>query len=396
MDLVIVYEDKAAKDRAGNVYIGTAFSNAALRCYLEHFNNITILMREADISPDDMERLNGMNRIDDPRIHVEFIPNPTGSLRSFLDFRLRRDYRRKVLSQITPDRAVVIRAPSTSGSIAAQYCNRIGKTYLVEAIGCPWDSYWNHSVKGKVLAPLAWYRFRRTLKNAPFAVYVTSEFLQRRYPTKGDSAGISDVELQPMDDAVLARRLEKIRSHTGRYKIGTGGALVSYKGQQFVIQALAKLKAEGNANFEYHMAGDGDEPTLRALAQELDVAEQVVFEGRLSHEQMFSWLDDLDLYIQPSTVESMPRALIEAMSRALPCLGTRVGSIPELLGDACVFEKRDVDRIAAFVKSASDAWMNERAQANFEHCKEFQRDLLEEKRRSFYAAFAKCAEGETL
>lgn len=394
MDLVIVYEDKAAVDSAGNVYIGTAFSNSALRCYLEHFDNVIMLMRHADVSPNDVERLQGMNRINDPRIKVEFIPNPTDSIRNFINIRLRREYRNKVVSQITPDRAVIIRAPSTSGSIAAGYCNKIGKTYLVEAIGCPWDSYWNHSYKGKILAPVQWLRFRRTMKHAPYAVYVTSEFLQHRYPTKGISAGISDVELQPMDDGVLEERLEKIRRHSGKLKIGTGGALVSYKGQQFVIEALARLKQEGRTDYEYHLAGDGDDQSLRDLARNLGVDDQVVFEGRLSHEQMFQWLDEMDFYIQPSIVESMPRALIEAMSRALPCVGTRVGSIPELLGDSCVFEKRDVGQIAELLKAISKTWMMKLADINFIRSKVFQRDLLEQRRRCFYAAYREAAERE--
>ena len=391
MDLLIAYEDKAALDNDGNVYIGTAFSNAALDSYLQHFDNIIMLMRCADIEPDDMEKLNGMNKITNSRISVVFLPNPTANLKSYLSVSLRREYKRIVTENITPDRAVIVRVPSTSGNIAARYCRKIGKTYLAEAIGCPWDSLWNHSLRGKLMAPFAWLNLRRTMKNAPYSVYVTSEFLQKRYPTKGTSAAISDVELQPMDDKVLEKRLERIESQYGKLKIATGGALVSYKGQQFVIEALAKLKEKGNTNFEYHMAGSGDEQTLRELAEKCGVSEQIVFEGRLPHDKMFQWLDDMDVYIQPSLVESMPRALIEALSRGLPAFATRVGGMTELAGEDNVFEKRDVAAITDFLSKIDKDKAVELAQRNFDCALGFCKDKLEKQRFDFYAAFAAIA-----
>ena len=392
MDLLLVYEDKAALDREGNVYIGTAFSNSALECYFQHFNHVTMLVRRADISPDDTKRLSGMNKVTTDRLSVVFLPNPTADMKSYLDPRTHQKFKRTVLAQIMPDRAVIVRVPSSSGTIAADYCHKIGKPFLAEAIGCPWDSLWNHSLKGKIMAPFSWENFRRVMRNAPYSVYVTNKFLQRRYPTKGITAAISDVELRPMEQSVLDARLEHIRNHTGKIKIATSGGLVSYKGQQFVIEALAKLKAQGNTNFEYHLAGSGDDETLRKLAKELSVEDQVVFEGRLAHEQMFSFLDEMDLYIQPSMTEGMPRSLIEAMSRGLPALGTQTGGIPELLGPDCTFPRKDVDTIAKIISCSSPEGMEQKARNNFDSAKGFQKELLEQRRYDFYATFAKAAE----
>ena len=388
MDLLLVYEDKAAVDREGNVYIGTAFSNAALECYFQHFDHVTMLVRRADVSPDDAQRLAGMNKVTTDRLSVVFLPNPTAGMKSFLDPRVHREFRRTVLDEIRPDRAVIVRVPSDSGTIAADYCHKIGKPFLAEAIGCPWDSLWNHSLKGKALAPKMREDMRRVMRRAPYSVYVTNEFLQRRYPTRGVTAAISDVELRPMESSVLQARLAHIRDHKGKIKIATSGGLVAYKGQQFVIEALARLKAQGNTDFEYHLAGSGDDQTLRDLARELGVADQVVFEGRLAHEQMFPWLDGMDLYIQPSLTEGMPRSLIEAMSRGLPALGTKTGGIPELLGDDCTFPRKGADTIAQMLSALRPEDMERMAESNFERAKQFQKELLEQKRYEFYSAFA--------
>lgn len=389
MDMVFVYEDKIAQDAAGNYYTGSAFSQEVFDRYLQHFDHITLLMRKADVDPNDFETLGKMNRIDSDKIDVVILPNTAASLRSFVDPRIHAQFKQAVLKELKSDRAVIIRAPSNSGTIAADYCHAHGIPYLAEAVGCPWDSLWNHSLKGKLLAPGMWKDFRRTMRNADYAIYVTSEFLQHRYPTNGKSAAISDVELQPVDDTILEKRLEKIRSHSGKIKIGTAGALhVAYKGQRYVIEALAKLKAEGKVDFEYHLAGGGDPSALRDLAEQLGVSNQIVFDGVLRHEQMFAWFDDLDLYIQPSTVESMPRALIEAMSRGLPAFGSIVGGIPELLGEDCVFPRKDIEAIAELLKELPREGMRSMAERNFTHAKQFQKELLEKKRFDFYSAFA--------
>lgn len=392
MDVVFVYGDKVALDTEGCLYVGSSFSQTVFDRYLQHFDNIVLLMRRAKVAPDDTEALSHMNKIESSRIRVEFLPDLWDSIRSFISVRKRREYKNTVIKNITPDRAVIIRAPSTAGAIAAKYCRRIGKPFLVEAVGCPWDSMWNHSLRGKVLAPFDWLNMRKTMKHADYAVYVTDEFLQRRYPTLGKSAAISDVELQPADDSVLEKRLEKIKSHSGNVKLATAAAVnVSYKGQQFVIQALAKLKERGITNFEYHMAGGGDNTTLKELAQRLNVADRVIFEGSLPHGKMFAWLDDMDLYIQPSLQEGLPRAVVEAMSRGLPALGSRTGGIPELLGEKCIFARKGVDELAELLIKISNEEMQTMAKNNFEHAKLFQKDILEAKRFAFYAKFAEKA-----
>jgi glycosyltransferase involved in cell wall biosynthesis len=48
----------------------------------------------------------------------------------------------------------------------------------------------------------------------------------------------------------------------------------------------------------------------------------------------------------PSRTEGLPRALVEAMARGLPAVGTDVGGIPELLDSRCIVRPDD-DRALA-------------------------------------------------
>ena len=137
MDLLYVYDDKIACDRDGNYYTGSAFSQEIFDRYLAQFDTLTLLMRRAPVSPDDMQTLARMNRLTDARIRVVFYPDRRESLRAFLSLQRRREIRQIITRSITPERAVIIRVPSESGTIAARFCRRIGKPFLAEAVGCP-------------------------------------------------------------------------------------------------------------------------------------------------------------------------------------------------------------------------------------------------------------------
>src|SRR5690606_9772698 len=104
-----------------------------------------------------------------------------------------------------------------------------------EMVGCPWDAYWNPSLKGKIVAPIMWMLTRYSVKQAPYTVYVTNEFLQRRYPSKGISMGCSDVALPVFDAGIIDKRLNKILNMKRDQPIilGTTAAVnVRYKGQE--------------------------------------------------------------------------------------------------------------------------------------------------------------------
>ena len=115
--------------------------------------------------------------------------------------------------------------------------------------------------------------------------------------------------------------------------------------------------------------------------------EDVVFLGSLTHEKMMEWYQTIDLYIQPSLQEGLPRSVIEAMSYALPCMGTNVAGIPELLEEDCLLDKkRIVNALVESLQLIRREKFIEEAKRNFEKAKLYDFDILNERRKKFFEA----------
>lgn len=286
---------------------------------------------------------------------------------------------------------LVTRLPSASGTIAVKAARKLNKPYLVEYVGCTYDSYWNYNWRGKLIAHYKMYEQKRVIKECPYVIYVTKEFLQERYPTNGKSINCSNVELRDINETDLKRRLAKIEAMQEKQPLilGTVAALnVKYKGQDDVIKAVAKLKSKGK-HFYYKLVGQGDARYLSEQIEYYDLHDQVEIIGALNHDEVFKFLETIDIYIQPSKQEGLPRALIEAMSKACPALGARTAGIPELLEDDCIFTPSDKNEISTLISKINKEWLKDQANKNFETSKDYEYKVLENKRKDFYHLFMK-------
>ncbi|KJG56847.1 hypothetical protein UA38_12775 [Photobacterium kishitanii] len=232
-----------------------------------------------------------------------------------------------ILNQIVDSDIVICRLPSFLGSRAYSLAMKLKKKVIVELVGCPYDALKTHgSFIGKILAPIERFKTKKQVLNANSVIYVTQEFLQRRYPTKGKSIGVSNVELfnhTYMCDSIAKPKVIKF--------IGSLNSL--YKGLDDLLSAIYLLKLDG-INLELHVLGGGNISNYTNKIKMYDIESQVVFFKPISGGYgVIEWLTNGNIYIQPSHTEGLPRALIEAMSVGLPCIGTFVGGIPELLDE---------------------------------------------------------------
>jgi glycosyltransferase involved in cell wall biosynthesis len=117
------------------------------------------------------------------------------------------------------------------------------------------------------------------------------------------------------------------------------------------------------------------------------VSDQVSFAGNLpAGAPVRRMLDAADMFVLPSRTEGLPRALIEAMARGLPCVATDVGGIPELLVSEDLVPAGDAMSLAAKLMSVLGNPQRRAAMSarNLEKAREFHYDALSLKRRDFY------------
>lgn len=304
---------------------------------------------------------------------------------------LNRHYNSKIIAeQVKQADVCIIRLPNFHGYEVVRCAKLLGKPYLTLVGGSIWDGYWNFGLRGKLIAPYAHFLMRNTQKNAPYSIYVTKEFLQKRYPTRGKSLACSDVYINENRNDVLElrnKRIESVYANNLPLTIGTAAAInVPYKGQRFVIEAMAILKKRGII-FHYHLAGPGNEKELKILADRYGISDQIFFHGQILHSAMMDFLDEIDIYCQPSLTEGLPRSIIEAMSRGCLCMGSKVGGIPELVDGEFLFRKGKVNEIVDVLSKIDREKLMNQAACNIDRSKEYEPSVLDEKRNGFLMDF---------
>lgn len=111
------------------------------------------------------------------------------------------------------------------------------------------------------------------------------------------------------------------------------GALRSVKGQDVMLDALARLRRQV-PEARLDLVGDGPaRAALEAQAERLGVAHATTFVGRVGPEAVRERLGTAAVAVLPSRSEGMPLTLLEAMAASVPVVATDVGGIPEVAGD---------------------------------------------------------------
>lgn len=389
MKLLYVSEHRFIKKKNGDVFTTGQMSENYFSRFKDGFEQVSVI----GLCEDENEANTGkiIERVDLNSDFVQYVLiHSSGTIIGRLDAnrRIKKEYN-KLLSFY--DR-VATKAPSLIIDFVVRRARIYNVPFLIEMVGCPWDALWNHGLKGKIIAPLVWFNVRKAIRNAPYVVYVTNNFLQQRYPTKGINTNCSNVSLNEFDEEILKARIEKISkiNLSDKIIIGTTAAVnVKYKGQQYIIEALSKLKKQGILGFEYQLVGGGDPTYLKSVAAKFDVLDQVKFLGSMPHDEVFDWLDTIDIYAQPSTTEGLPRSLIEAMSCGIPAFGSEAGGIPELLNSKMIFSnsKSRIDEILLIMQELSKDEMLIQAKRNFEESKKYDAKIINKRREEFIAKF---------
>ena len=407
MNLTVTLEHRFARTLDGRVWTRTTFAHRFWERYLEVFESVRVVARawEArDLSGD-------WKRVDGDLVSFVGVPFYVGPWRYLLN-------RGKVVSAMKSavhlEDAVIMRVPSQLATVLMPQLRRNRHPYGLEVVGDPYDVFGPGAVRHPIRPFFRWWfsqQLRWQCAHAIAGAYVTEYALQRRYPLDAgclsfyySNVEITDSSFSPNDrslissfhysDIDISQTLYAGGSRHGSrnretFKLVTVGSLEQlYKGTDILIDAVARCVKDGFDLKLFIVGGGKHKSELEARAMAKGLGDRAFFLGELSAgDAVRQRLDEADLFILPSRTEGMPRAMIEAMARGLPCIGTAVGGIPELLPSEDMVPPNDAPALAKKIREvlAEPERMIQMSRRNLAKVEEFREENLRRRRVQFYS-----------
>jgi len=137
----------------------------------------------------------------------------------------------------------------------------------------------------------------------------------------------------------------------------TAGILNKGKNIETLIECIPKIEIN---NIYVLIVGDISTETdlryknsLQGLAKKLEVDKRVIFTGWLEKEDLWKIYLAADLFVLPSLSEGMPNAMLEALGVDLPCIGSNIAGINDILQyEELMFDPLDEKAIAEKIQHA--------------------------------------------
>jgi glycosyltransferase involved in cell wall biosynthesis len=190
---------------------------------------------------------------------------------------------------------------------------------------------------------------KRMISKANGVSYVTEQILQKKYSVYNHKKNTSDkyfecsyssIELSTKD---IAEPKKNFGVNPLKLIHVANSINSDIKGHSTVIKVIQQLKTKG-ISVSCYFIGDGNYiPILKKLVEELSLEKEITFCGNISDRKiLLDKLKSSDIFIYPTKMEGLPRALIEAMASGLPCLSSPTVGIPELIEKKYLFDPLDV------------------------------------------------------
>ncbi len=167
------------------------------------------------------------------------------------------------------------------------------------------------------------------------AVIVPSAYLARIIAGWGVDLARLHVIYNAVESRPAGEPRQQVRARLGLPNqaplVVTVARLTPWKGVDTLLQALARLRAGGQAPC-LAVVGDGEvRPALERLAAALGLTGQVIFVGAVPQEQVSAYLHAADVFALASTYEGFSHVLLEALAAEAPVVVTAVGGNPEVI-----------------------------------------------------------------
>lgn len=320
----------------GNIYTKLSFPYAYWNDYLSFFDTITIIARAKKIDKVDKN----MALVTGPNVNYEPLPYYIGIKEFILKFPFLFF---KILKISLKYNHFLLRS-GNSTNILALLLIIFKKPFLREYPGNIEEGiigFAGNSIKIRFIAKISHSiaKFQGKFSNANSFV---SEYCKQLYSSNKPSYIFSSFK---SSEITYKKNNFEIKE---KYKIISVGRLEKEKGHLNLLKAICKINQ--NNLYQIHLIGDGGQKLiLEDFSKKNNL--NVIFHGSITdRDYLFSLLKESDIFVIPSYTEGMPRALLEAMTIGLPCIGTNVGGIPEVLQHDILYTPDDLNKLISLLE----------------------------------------------
>ena len=126
------------------------------------------------------------------------------------------------------------------------------------------------------------------------------------------------------------------------------------KGHDLLLQAVKDIEI----NVHLTLCGEGPLTSeYKKFVNVNNLSDKVTFTGNITAPEIKKYLQNSDLYCQPSRSEGIPSAPLEAMACGLPVVAARVGGLPEIIKDhenGLLCEPNSVESLKSAISDAAN------------------------------------------
>ena len=390
MRVMVALEDRFFKTPNGNIYSNTTCDYKFWERYLQVFDEVIVLARVKAIE----KEISNKPLANGPNVRFIELPYYIG-LYDYLKKYIKLKH--AIKSSINQADAFILRIPGVIGTCLSKQLHKKGIPYGVEVLGDSFDSIGTAGglkFLQNILCKISSKHQKEQCLNAIASAYVSKSYLQKTYPPKGWSTNYSSIDLPDdalVDEDCIQSKLltfKNISDGKKTLEICHAGTMeVAYKAQDILLEAVSVCISKG-LDVKLTLLGEGRLfDSYFQKAKQLKIDKYVNFLGMLpAGKAVLKQLDMSDMFILPSTTEGLPRIVIEAMARAIPCIATNVGGIPELLNDEFLVPPHDIKSLASkillFARDSNK--LEAMAKSNLTTAKEYTHSKLNAKRITFY------------
>ena len=162
----------------------------------------------------------------------------------------------------------------------------------------------------------------------PLSDELVADMKRMKVPDRITQFVRNGVDLKEIDGVIANLDPSSLPAKT-KNRVGFIGQMIPRKGIPDLLQVFDLLH-QANPNLQLQLLGDGHQrPELEQLAQSLQCQSDIEFLG--FREDRLALLSQFDLFVMTSSLEGIPRCMMEAMAVGVPCVAYDIPGVDQLI-----------------------------------------------------------------